>query len=311
MERRKITIVGAGHVGGTTAQRLAEKGLADVVLLDIAAGLAQGKALDLSESSPLCGYDVRIVGTDRYEESAGSDLVIITSGVPRKPGMSRDDLLRVNMEIVKGVTEQAVAVSPEAVLLVVSNPLDAMTYLVYRVSGFPKQRVVGMAGTLDASRFRAFIAAELGVSVKGVQALVLGGHGDMMVPLLHYTTVSGIPVTELIAQDRLDEIVKRTREGGAEIVNLLKTGSAYYAPSAAVVEMAEAIIQDRKAILPCSALCEGEYGVDGIFVGVPVLLGHGGAERIIEVQLQSREEQELKRSASAVAELCRAMDKMA
>ena len=310
MKRRKVTVIGAGYVGGTTAQRLVEKGIADVVLLDINEGVAQGKALDLSEAAPLYEYDSRIIGTGHYEDTAGSDLVIITSGVPRKPGMSRDDLLKVNIDIVKSVVQQMVKTSPEAILLVVSNPLDAMTYVAYRVSGFPKQRVMGMAGALDSARFRAFIAMELGVSVKNIQAMVLGGHGDTMVPMLRYTTVSGIPVGDLIPKSRLEVIVKRTREGGAEIVNLLKTGSAYYAPSAAVVEMSEAIIQDKKAIVPCAALCEGEYGIDHLFVGVPAKLGHGGVEKIIEVKLDSVEELELKKSVSAVQELCRQVDKM-
>ncbi|MCI0529993.1 MAG: malate dehydrogenase [Nitrospira sp.] len=310
MKRRKVTVIGAGNVGGTTAQRLVEKGFGDIVLLDINEGMAQGKALDLCEAAPLYEYDSRIMGTSHYEDTTGSDLVIITSGVPRKPGMSRDDLLKVNIDIVKNVTRQAAKNSPEAILLVVSNPLDAMTYVTYKVSGFPKQRVMGMAGALDSARFRAFIAMELGVSVKNIHAMVLGGHGDTMVPMLRYTTVSGIPVADLIPKDRLEAIVKRTREGGAEIVNLLKTGSAYYAPSAAVVEMAEAIIQDKKAILPCAALCEGEYGIDRFFVGVPVKVGHGGVEKIIEVKLDSVEELELKKSVSAVKELCHKVDTM-
>jgi malate dehydrogenase len=310
MKRRKVTVIGAGNVGGTTAQRLVEKGIADVVLLDINEGVAQGKALDLSEAAPLYEYDSRIVGTSHYKDTVGSDLVIITSGVPRKPGMSRDDLLRVNTDIVKSVVQQVVKTSSEAILLVVSNPLDAMTYVAYKVSGFPKQRVMGMAGALDSARFRAFIAMELGVSVKSVQAMVLGGHGDTMVPMLRYTTVSGIPVADLISKNRLEAIVKRTREGGAEIVNLLKTGSAYYAPSAAVVEMAEAIIQDKKSIVPCAALCEGEYGIDHLFVGVPAKLGHGGVEKIIEIKLDPVEEIELRKSVTAVQELCRQVDKL-
>jgi malate dehydrogenase len=308
MKRRKVTIIGAGNVGGTTAQRLVEKALADIVLLDINTGMAQGKALDLSETAPLYEYDSKIIGTSSYEDTTGSDLVIITSGVPRKPGMSRDDLLKVNANIVKNVTQQVARTSPKAILLVVSNPLDAMTYVAYKVSGFPKQRVMGMAGALDSARFRVFIAMELGVSVKNIQAMVLGGHGDTMVPMLRYTTLSGIPITHLIPKDRLEAIVKRTREGGVEIVNLLKTGSAYYAPSAAVVEMAEAIIQDKKAILPCAALCEGEYGIDHLFVGVPVKVGHGGVEKIIEMKLDSVEEFELKKSVSAVKELCHKVD---
>jgi malate dehydrogenase len=310
MKRRKVTVIGAGHVGGTTAQRLVEKGVGDIVLLDINEGVAKGKALDLSEAAPLYEYDFRIMGTSHYEDTAGSDLVIITSGVPRKPGMSRDDLLRVNTDIVKSVVQQVARTSPEAILLVVSNPLDAMTYVAYKVSGFSKQRVMGMAGALDSARFRAFIAMELGVSVKNIQAMVLGGHGDTMVPLLRYTTVSGIPVADLIPKSRLEAIIKRTREGGAEIVNLLKTGSAYYAPSAAVMEMSEAIIQDKKSIIPCAALCEGEYGIDHLFVGVPAKLGHGGVEKVIELKLDSVEELELKKSVTAVQELCRQVDKL-
>jgi malate dehydrogenase len=310
MKRRKVTVVGAGHVGGTTAQRLIEKGIADVVLLDINEGVAQGKALDLSEAAPVCEYDSRILGTSHYEDTTASDLVVITSGIPRKPGMSRDDLLKVNTDIVKSVVLQVLKTSPDAILLVVSNPLDAMTYVAYKVSGFPKQRVMGMAGALDSARFRAFIAMDLDVSVKNIQTMVLGGHGDTMVPMLRYTTVSGIPVTDLIPKDRLEAIVKRTREGGAEIVNLLKTGSAYYAPSAAVVEMSESIIQDKKTITTCAALCEGEYGIQGLFVGVPVKLGHGGVEKIIDIKLNSVEELELKKSVLAVQELCHQVDKM-
>lgn len=309
MKRRKISIIGAGHVGGTVAQRLAEKSLADVVLVDIDVGAAQGKALDLTEAAPLCGYDVRVLGSGQYEDTAGSDLVIITSGVPRKPGMSRDDLLKVNTKIIKEVTEKVVQVSPEAILLMVSNPLDAMTYLAYKVSGFPRQRVVGMAGVLDSARLSSFIAMELKVSVESVQSMVLGGHGDTMVPLLRWTRVSGVPVTDLIPMPRLQQIIKRTRDAGAEIVSLLKTGSAYYAPSAAVVKMAEAIILDRKAILPCAALCEDEYGIQGLFVGVPGQLGHGGVEKIVELPLDDLEKKELKRSVVATAELCRTVDK--
>ncbi len=310
MRRRKVTVIGAGHVGGTTAQRLAEKQLGDIVLLDIIEGMAKGKALDLWEAAPLAGYDVRLLGTSRYPDTADSDLVIVTSGSPRKPGMSRDDLLKINADIVQKVVREVSKTSPEAILLMVSNPLDAMTYVAYKTSGFPKARVMGMAGVLDSARFRSFIAMELGVSVKNVQAMVLGGHGDSMVPLLRHTQVSGIPLADLISKDRLDAIVKRTREGGAEIVNLLETGSAYYAPSAAVVEMAEAIILDRKAILPCAAYCEGEYGVRGLFVGVPAVLGNGGVERIVEFKLDSTEELALKKSAAAVEELIRLVDKM-
>ncbi|MBI3802263.1 MAG: malate dehydrogenase [Nitrospirae bacterium] len=311
MKRKsKITIVGAGQVGGTTAQRLAEKAFADVVLVDINADLPQAKALDLLESAPIYGYDTRVIGTANYEETANSDIVIITSGVPRKPGMSRDDLLRVNVGIVKGVTEQVVQRSPDTILLIVSNPLDAMTYVAHKISQFPRERVIGMAGALDSARFRAFISMELGVSVENVHAFVLGGHGDSMVPLPRYTTVAGIPLTELLPKDRLDALIQRTRDGGAEIVKLLKTGSAFYAPSAAVVEMAEAIVKDKKKILPCAALCQGEYKIDNLFVGVPVKLGQKGIEEIIQIKLTPEEETNLNRSAAAVRELCEAVDKI-
>lgn len=310
MKRSKITIVGAGQVGGTTAQRLAEKEFADIVLLDIQPDLPRGKALDLLESGPIYGYDTRLVGTASYEETANSDIVVITSGVPRKPGMSRDDLLRVNVGIVKTVTEQVVQKSPEAILIVVSNPLDAMTYVAHRVSRFPRERVLGMAGALDSARFRAFISMELGVSVENIHAFVLGGHGDSMVPLPRYTTVAGIPLTEFLPNERLDALIRRTRDGGAEIVKLFKTGSAFYAPSAAVVEMVEAIMKDKKKILPCAVLCQGEYKIDNLFVGVPVKLGQGGIEEIIQIQLTPEEEANFRRSAAAVRELCEAVDKM-
>jgi malate dehydrogenase len=310
MKRAKITVVGAGHVGGTTAQRLAEREMADVVLLDIEAGLPEGKMLDLAESAPLCHYDTRLTGTTEYEKTAGSDVVVITSGVARKPGMSRDDLLRVNVGIVRSVTKSIIKHSPEAILLVVSNPLDAMTHVAYRVSGFPPARVIGMAGVLDSARFRAFIAMELNVSMDSVQSCVLGGHGDSMVPLVRYTSVGGIPITELLQKDRLASLIQRTREGGAEIVKLLKTGSAYYAPSAAVVEMVESIVKDKKKILPCAALCRGEYGVDGLFVGVPVKLGAAGAEQIIQIALAPEEAAAFQKSAAAVSELCLAVDQM-
>ncbi len=308
--KNKITVIGAGQVGGTTAQRLAEKEFADIVLVDINQDLPQGKALDLLESGPIYGYDTRIVGTANYEETANSDIVIITSGVPRKPGMSRDDLLRVNAGIVKSVTEQVVQRSPGAILLIVSNPLDAMTYVAYRVSRFPRERVIGMAGVLDSARFRAFIATELAVSVENVHAFVLGGHGDSMVPLPRYTTVAGIPLTELLSKERLDALIQRTRDGGAEIVRLLKTGSAFYAPSAAIVEMVESIVQDKKKILPCAALCQGEYKIDNLFVGVPVKLGQRGIEEIIQIKLTPEEEANLRQSVAAVRELCEAVDKM-
>jgi malate dehydrogenase len=310
MKRAKITVVGAGHVGGTTVQRLAEMEMGDVVLLDIEPGLPEGKMLDLTESAPLCHYDTHLVGTTRYEETAGSDVVVITSGVPRKPGMSRDDLLRVNVSIVRSVTEKIIQHSPNAVLLVVSNPLDAMTHVAYRVSGFPPARVIGMAGVLDSARFRAFIAMELNVSMESVQSCVLGGHGDSMVPLVRYTSVGGIPITELMSPERLAALIQRTREGGAEIVKLLKTGSAYYAPSAAAVEMVESIVKDKKKILPCAALCRGEYKIDGLFVGVPVKLGSGGVEQIIEIRLTPEEAIAFERSAAAVSALCLAVDKM-
>ena len=308
--RNKITVVGAGHVGGTCAQRLAEMEIADVVLLDVEQGLPEGKMLDLVESAPIYGYDTRLVGATRYEETEGSDIVIITSGVARKPGMSRDDLLRVNVGIVKGVTEWVVKHSPSAILLVVANPLDAMTYVAHRVSGFARGRVVGMAGVLDSARFRAFIAMELDVSVESVQAFVLGGHGDGMVPLPRLTTVGGVPITEMIPKARLDALIQRTRDGGAEIIRLLKTGSAYFAPSAAVVEMAESILKDKKKILPCAALCRGEYGVHDLFVGVPVKLGATGVEQIIQIALTEEESAAFQKSATAVSDLCRAVDKM-
>jgi malate dehydrogenase len=309
MARKKVTVVGAGMVGGTTAQRLAERDYCDVVLVDIIEGVPQGKALDILESGPIVGYDSNLVGANGYEETAGSDLVVITSGSPRKPGMSRDDLLAINAKIVREVTEQIVASSPEAILIVVSNPLDAMVTLAHRVSGFPKPRVMGMAGVLDTARYRTFIAQELGVSVADVHAFVLGGHGDQMVPLPRYTTVGGIPLPELMGGDRIDAIVERTRQGGAEIVGLLKSGSAFYAPSAAVCEMVDAIVLDKKRILPCAALLEGEYGISGIFMGVPCVLGAGGVERVLEIGLDERERSELNRSADAVRELWQATER--
>ncbi len=302
--RAKITIVGAGNVGATAAHRLAQMELGDLVLVDILGDQTRGKALDLAESGPLSGFDARIVGTDAYDETAGSALTIITSGIPRKPGMSRDDLLKTNAGIVKDVTREIVKRAPNTILLIVSNPLDAMTYVAYKVSGFPRQRVVGMSGALDAARFRAFIAAELHVSVEDVQALVFGGHGDTMVPSTRYATVAGLPVTDLMPKDRLEALVKRTREGGAEIVDLLKAGSAYYAPAAAIAEMAEAIIRDKKKIVPCAALCEGEYGVRGLFVGVPAKLGASGVEQIIQVSLPPEDEAAFRRSVAEVARLC-------
>ncbi|MEE9284773.1 MAG: malate dehydrogenase, partial [Dehalococcoidia bacterium] len=298
--RKKVTIVGAGHVGATLAQRVAAAGYADVVLVDIIEGLPQGMALDMQESAPVLGVDARIVGSNDYQETAGSDIAVITAGVARKPGMSRDDLLKTNQKIVSGVTEQIVRHSPETIIIVISNPLDAMAQLAKHVSGFPRQRVVGMAGVLDTARFRAFLAMELDVSVEDVQACVLGSHGDSMVPLVRYTTVGGIPVAELLPKDRLDAIVQRTREGGAEIVNYLKTGSAFYAPSAAGAQMVEAILLDKKRILPCAAYLEGEYGIHGLFVGVPVKLGAGGVEQVIEIKLTPDEQAQLTRCADEV-----------
>ncbi len=305
LRRHKITIVGAGNVGATAAHWAAAKELGDVVLVDVVEGVPQGKGLDLFEASPIERFDSRIVGTNGYEETAGSDVVIITAGLARKPGMSRDDLLARNAEIVKGVTREIAKRSPEAILIVVSNPLDAMTYVAKQVSGFPKNRVVGMAGVLDSARMRSFIAMELDVSVEDVTAFVLGGHGDTMVPLPRYSTVAGIPLPALLSKDRIDAIVKRTANGGAEIVNLLKTGSAYYAPSAAAVEMAEAILRDKKRILPCATLLEGEYGVNGYFVGVPVKLGAGGVEKVIEIELTADERAALQKSVDSVKELVR------
>ena len=301
--RFKVTVVGAGNVGATTAQRIYERGYADVVLVDVVEDMPQGKALDLLESGPVLGTDAQIIGANDYEPTAGSDVVVITAGIARRPGMSRDDLLLTNMRIVGSVTEQVVRHSPNAILVVVSNPLDAMVQHAHKVSGFPSERVVGMAGILDTARFRTFLAQELGVSVTNIQAYVLGGHGDTMVPLIQTTTVGGSPVTDLIAPARLEEIVQRTRDGGAEIVGLLKTGSAYYAPSAATAQMVEAILLDRKEILPCAAMLQGQYGINGLYVGVPVKLGSAGVEEIIEIQLSESEHSALKASAAAVQEL--------
>jgi len=298
--KNKVTVVGAGNVGATTAQRLAEKGLADVVLIDILEGVPNGKALDLEEASPVEKHDCRLAGSNDYKDSEGSDIAVITAGIPRKPGMSRDDLIQTNAGIVKAVVEQLAKYSPNAVLIIVSNPLDAMCHVAYNVSGFPKERVLGMAGVLDSARFRLFIARELNVSVENTHAFVLGGHGDTMVPLPRYSTVAGIPITELISKERIDALVQRTRQGGAEIVQLLKTGSAYYAPASSAVEMVESILKDRKKILPCAAYLEGEYGIEGLFIGVPVKLGSGGIEQIIEIRLTEAEAAELKQSANAV-----------
>jgi malate dehydrogenase len=306
--RKKVTVVGAGNVGATTAQRLAEHRVADVVLVDIVEGVPQGKALDLLEAAPIEGHDFKLTGANDYGPSAGSDVVVITAGLARKPGMSRDDLIKTNMKIVQGVTQEVVRTSPEAVLIVVSNPLDVMCHVAYRVSGFPRVRVIGMAGVLDAARLRAFLAQELDVSPENVQALVLGGHGDTMVPLPRFTQVSGIPVTDLLPARRLEEIMQRTRQGGAEIVNLLKTGSAFYAPASAAAQMVEAILFDQKKILPCSVFLQGEYGIKDLFVGVPVKLGEGGVREIIELKLNEEERQALFRSADAVKSLVAVLD---
>ncbi len=308
MGRLKVTVVGAGNVGGSIAQRLAEKDWYDVVLVDIVEGMPQGKALDLAEAGPVCGYDSAMTGTNRYEETAGSSVVVITSGIARKPGMSRDQLIETNSKIVSSVVKEIVTHSPDAIIIIVANPLDAMTYVAYRVSQFSKQRVIGMAGILDSARFRTFIADELQVSVDNVQAMVLGGHGDAMVPLIRYTTVAGRPLNEWLTKVRLDALVKRTREGGAEVVNLLKTGSAFYAPAASAVEMVEAILRDQKKILPCATLCEGEYGFHGVFMGVPVKLGSKGVEEIIEYSLTTDEQKALDLSGKAVRELCEQVD---
>ena len=302
MPRNKITVVGAGNVGATAAQLVVEKHLGDVVLVDIVEGVPQGKALDLTESGPVEGYDSRITGTNGYDDTADSDVIVITAGIPRKPGMSRDDLLKTNYNIVKSVTEQVVQRSPDSILIVVSNPLDAMVQTAFRASGFPRNRVMGMAGVLDSARFRAFISLELNVSVDNVHAFVLGGHGDTMVPLPRYSTVSGVPITELLPADAIERLVDRTRKGGAEIVGLLKT-SAWYAPGAAIVEMVEAILHDKKKILPCAAYLEGEYGINGLYVGVPVKLGEAGIEEIIQIELTLEERAELQNSAAAVKEL--------
>jgi malate dehydrogenase len=300
---KKVTVIGAGNVGATAAQRLAEKQLCDVVLVDIVEGVPQGKALDLNEAAPIEKHDSHLTGTNSYEDSAGSDIVIITAGIPRKPGMSRDDLISTNAGIVKSVTQEVASRSPEAILIIVSNPLDAMCHVAFDTCGFPKERVIGMAGVLDSARFRAFISMELNVSVENTHAFVLGGHGDTMVPLPRYSTVAGIPITELLAQDRIDALVERTRNGGAEIVSLLKTGSAYYAPASAAVEMAESILKDKKKILPCAAYLQGEYGFQDLFIGVPVKLGAKGVEDIIEITLTDEEKQALQKSADAVQEL--------
>ncbi len=305
--RNKVTVVGAGNVGATCAQRIAERGYADVVLVDIIEGLPQGKALDMFESGPVVASDSQLIGTNSYDETANSDIAVITSGVPRKPGMSRDDLLLTNMEIVKGVTESVVKHSPNCIIIVVTNPLDAMCQLALHVSKFPKNRVIGMSGILDTTRFRTFLAMELDVSVEDVFACVLGGHGDSMVPIPRLSTVGGVPITDILSQETIELIVERTVKGGGEIVSLLKAGSAYYAPSAAVAQMVDAIILDKKRILPCAAYLEGEYGIEGLFVSVPVKLGASGIEQIIEIKLTPEEDAALKKSAEAVRELVQVM----
>ena len=301
--RKKITVIGAGNVGANCAVWAAKKELGDIVLVDVVEGVPQGKSLDLLQAGPVEGYDVTVSGANDYGPTAGSDIVIITAGFPRKPGMSRDDLLLANYEVVKAATEQVVAASPNSIIIVVTNPLDAMAQVALMVSKFPKNRVIGMAGVLDSARFRTFIARELNVSIENVTAVVLGGHGDTMVPLVRLSSVSGIPLTELIPEDRLSAIVDRTRNGGAEIVKFLKTGSAYYAPAASAVEMAESILRDKKKVLPCAAYLEGEYGIKGLYVGVPCKLGSGGVEKIYEIKLSSEETAALHKSSAAVREL--------
>jgi len=307
--RKKVTVVGAGNVGANCALRIADKELADVVLVDVVEGVPQGKGLDILQSGPVQGYDIEIAGANDYELTANSDIAIITAGFPRKPGMSRDDLLLANYDVIRIATEQVVKHSPNCIIIVVTNPLDAMTQAAYWISKFPKNRVVGMAGVLDSARFRTFIASELKVSAENVTAVVMGGHGDTMVPLVRLSGVSGIPLTELMDQATIDKIVDRTRNGGAEIVKYLKTGSAYYAPSAAAVEMAESILKDKKKVLPCAAYLEGEYGIHGLFVGVPVKLGAGGIEKIYEIKLTAGEQAMLKKSADAVQELVEVLKK--
>jgi malate dehydrogenase len=307
MARKKITVVGAGNVGATTAQLLAQRDYADVVLVDIVEGLPQGKALDLNEAGPVVGYEATVVGTNGYEETAGSDICVITSGIARKPGMSRDDLLNTNRGIVEGVATALVEASPDAIVIVVTNPLDAMCQVAFRAVGLPKERVFGMAGVLDSARFRTFLAWELGVSTRDVTAFVLGGHGDTMVPVVSYSNVAGVPISQLIAADRIEEIVQRTRDGGAEVVKLLKSGSAYYAPAASVCEMVDSIVLDQKRVLPTAAYLEGEYGIDGVYVGVPCKLGAAGLEQILELELSEDEQQQLSRSAGAVRELVEVM----
>lgn len=307
--RKKVTIIGAGFVGSTCAHWIASKELADVVLVDVVEGIPQGKGLDLLEAGPVEGYDIEIVGTNGYEETANSDVVILTSGAPRKPGMSREDLLKVNADITAGNIRQVAKTSPNAIIIIVNNPMDTMAYLAYKVSGFPRERVIGQGGVLDTARYRTFIAQEIGVSVEDIQAMLMGGHGDEMVPLPRFTTVSGIPVTQFISEDRLNAIVERTKKGGGEIVALLKTGSAYYAPSAATVQMVEAIVKDKKRVLPASAYLQGEYGLSDIFFGVPIKLGAGGIEEIIELPLTEEEKAGAARSAALVKDSIAALPK--
>lgn len=305
--RQKITVVGGGFVGSTTAHFLAMHELGDIVLLDINAGVAAGKALDLFEASPVEGFDAKLIGTSSYADTANSDIVVITAGLPRKPGMSRDELLTANTNIMKDVCGQVKNYSPKAIVIVVTNPLDAMVYVAWKVTGFPKNRIMGMAGVLDSARMQSFIADELNVSVEDVTAFVMGGHGDTMIPVMRYANVGGIPVTDLISRQRLDEIVERTRNGGAEIVELLKTGSAYYAPAASVVAMVEAIIKDKKRVLPCAAYLDGEYNVKGLFIGVPAVIGKEGVERVFEVKFNEEERAEFRKTVAHVEELVGAL----
>ncbi len=308
MGSNKVTVVGAGNVGASTAQRILEAGLADVVLVDIIEGLPQGKALDLAEAAPIVGHAGHIIGTNDYADTAGSDVIVITSGLARQPGMSRDDLLARNAAIVRSVVQEAAPRSPDAILVVVTNPLDAMCHVALQTSGFPGSRVIGMAGVLDSARFRTFLAMETGVSVTSTSALVMGGHGDSMVPLPSRTTVGGVPITEMLSGEQIERLVKRTRGGGGEIVSLLKSGSAYYAPAASVFRMVEAILGDRQEILPCAAYLQGQYGIDGLFVGVPVRLGRRGGEQVVEIELSGDERAALEASAAAVRELVQALD---
>jgi len=309
MSARKITVVGAGHVGATCSQLIALKELArEVILVDIAEGIPQGKGLDQWESAPIEGFDARVSGSNDYESSAGADIFIVTAGIARKPGMSRDDLLKTNAGVITSVTKEVKRVAPDSIIIMVTNPLDVMAQVALEVSGFPRERVIGMAGVLDTARYRSFIALELDVSIEDIQALVLGGHGDTMVPLASYTSVSGIPLTQLLSQDRIDALVERTRKGGGEIVAYLKTGSAYYAPAAAAVQMAEAIVKDKRRILPCAAWLQGEYGMKDLFLGVPCLLGENGLERIIEVELDAEEKASLEASAEAVRSTVAALE---